>query len=784
MASFFFKIRARATSTGLDPAMTFIIFSRPFSIIRKHDSLLKAIERKTESHQTSVSKKTLSKLVTKARNCTAEMCSAAHEYLKLSQSSFALNIHEKLIPPFSEKGISLQGVKLSHANLSCAQLNSARLSHAVLNCANLGGANLIRARLRNAKLKSANLLRANLSGARMGNAELCGANLRKARLSSANLRKAVLCEVNLSKASMCRANLTSANLRGANLRDANLYKAEVCGADLSHATLEYADLRSANLKGANLAYANLTGTKLQGADLTGIHLNGANLRYANLTGAKLDEATRFYAWLTGARRDNTPGFSRADLRPSEQKTCLAGIAQFVRNIAASELQRDIQLNHPNNAGSGLLPKIDGIACPALKSALMQEVIEALQATTARGVNVSDTYPSLRDILLRQALYRNNPTILSFMQTVLMPDLFNHARQGELPWRSPTTPSLLMTSMEVLQNMGKDALINQGAAVNQLLYAAGKYPADDAIQTAASCLRTQWMDTLSHSGLVQAIEEQFLDPNTDYVVLSDDKSKAIAFDENYMAQICGDANAQSNWGSAYVFERQDATPFWYWRDTALREDSIANVLQPFPWIQTQYLAQSGRAFLPVLIDIVTSADQEFAAAFTAVRDRKRINSDDEKWISLERQLQLGALFAPCFASERDGRALSTEHVDTLRNAAFALGLARSDKKFARFLLSLATVYTRASSSAFFGSESDSPQALRDYAAGLLEAACSADTRLIDADVKQDWHNRLTGKGNAFSCTAVLSSMMHAHIKGRASSDQALHDIFSSIYPIAW
>ncbi|MBR8025200.1 pentapeptide repeat-containing protein [Burkholderia cenocepacia] len=113
-----------------------------------------------------------------------------------------------------------------------------------------------------------------LSGANLSDANLRGSDLSDANLSGANLRGSDLSGANLSDANLSGANLRGSDLSGANLSGANLSGANLRGSDLSGANLRGANLRGSDLSGANLSDANLSGANLRGSDLSGANLRG------------------------------------------------------------------------------------------------------------------------------------------------------------------------------------------------------------------------------------------------------------------------------------------------------------------------------------------------------------------------------------------------------------------------------------------------------------------------------------------------------------------------------
>jgi hypothetical protein len=143
-----------------------------------------------------------------------------------------LNLLSRFRPQFRNDPslvFDLNNTKLSMADLSGCELDSADLRRTHLSRADLSNGRLESADLTHAILSRAKLIKANLSHsclyrAKLMNADLYGANLLGANLSEANLTKA-----NLKKAVMGLIGNESTNLRDTNLKDANLI-----GVDLTY----------------------------------------------------------------------------------------------------------------------------------------------------------------------------------------------------------------------------------------------------------------------------------------------------------------------------------------------------------------------------------------------------------------------------------------------------------------------------------------------------------------------------------------------------------------------
>jgi hypothetical protein len=109
--------------------------------------------------------------------------------------------------------------------------------------------------LKGIHLEEVNLSKADLSCTVLCNASFWGADLRKTQMCSADLKQADLKGADLAGADLAEASLCYADLSFSNLKCTNLD-----GADLSGANLNGADLTGANLNGANFSGVNLKNT--------------------------------------------------------------------------------------------------------------------------------------------------------------------------------------------------------------------------------------------------------------------------------------------------------------------------------------------------------------------------------------------------------------------------------------------------------------------------------------------------------------------------------------------
>ncbi|EJY8105429.1 E3 ubiquitin--protein ligase, partial [Salmonella enterica subsp. enterica serovar Kentucky] len=102
-----------------------------------------------------------------------------------------------------------------------------------------------------------------------------------------------------------------------------------------------------------------------------------------------------------------------------------------------------------------------------------------------------------------------------------------------------------------------------------------------------------------------------------------------------------------------------------------------------------------------------------------------------------------------------------------------------QKQAEILFCLSTAFARYSSSAIFGTEHDSPPALRGYAEALMQKAWELSPAIFPSSEQfTEWSDRFHGLHGAFTCTSVVADSMQRHARKYFPS------VLSSILPLAW
>jgi hypothetical protein len=162
---------------------------------------------------------------------------------------------------------------------------------------------------------------------------------------------------------------------------------------------------------------------------------------------------------------------------------------------------------------------------------------------------------------------------------------------------------------------------------------------------------------------------------------------------------------------------------------------------------------------------------------------KVRDTHEKMTEYADQAALTEIFAPKIEHRDGGVHLGPEHFAALK-AQWPDDL---PKAFAFRLLCMGALYTNYASSHVFGTEFDSPNALRYYAEALYRKVHEEDPGLLPDNQLVDWVNRLRGEGNAFTCTSVLYGMESRHLDAILSKETGsgpLHQVRDHMIPLDW
>src|SRR5476649_2398670 len=589
-------------------------------------------------------------------------------------------------------------------------------------------------------LQLANLNGAKLIGAKLIGANLSGASLSKAKLNRANLREAKLNRASLSEADLSEADLSGADLSGANLNRTNLREAKLNGANL----------RGVNLFMANLSEASLSGTSLLGANLNGANLNGASLFIANLAGANLNGA---------------------DLSNISQEWALLWLPNW------DSAWLDAYLNHINNPESGsLLTMMDSIdeQYADVKLRMARELMTLLQNTTA---DTSSVALPLMDILSKPP-YTDEADIAAWLDTVCTTYIDRNNGQV-LPWNAG-----IFNQSVGLFTRRPALMLSHNAAFIQIVAQGMAENSTPAMKEKAAALYETY---LQHERIKPYGETAFFgdygqkpdweNPEAvNFIILPAVQSGASSEPRTVSAMLLSRTSLEgmlsprpdSAWNNVYLYRGPDHCLTDGERPAP--DDLFARA---FPLFNGPYQHMQNTAKFLLLLKTLNLGNLE-----TAFVSATWARNSSSKLVSAADQKTLKDIFAPklTYSPESGRYGLNDAHYEELLSAYGLTSASDADK--GKTLLCLAALFIKYSSSAVFGTETESPSALRQYAYALMAKAHSLDGNLVDKGTLANWTNSLLGLKGVFTCSAVLSNLMVELIRSR------FPEVLSGIMPPAW
>lgn len=162
---------------------------------------------------------------------------------------------------------------------------------------------------------------------------------------------------------------------------------------------------------------------------------------------------------------------------------------------------------------------------------------------------------------------------------------------------------------------------------------------------------------------------------------------------------------------------------------------------------QILKEKPNSLLNMVLEMA-NFDHAQRQEFEAVQLKK---AHQNKLVSNRDQSKLVEIFTPNMCSYNLKSTLNEAHYQQLMKKIALHDCGNSNRSKAEALLCLSAVFVKYSSSAMFGSENESPLALRMYAYALLAKAVELDPAFLKDEVR-DWQEHLIG--NKFSCTSIL------------------------------
>lgn len=326
-------------------------------------------------------------------------------------------------------------------------------------------------------------------------------------------------------------------------------------------------------------------------------------------------------------------------------------------------------------------------------------------------------------------------------------------------------------------------IQNSCFINQLLQHAGRLQEqvqsramDNTVGLYVRHLRAAYFGIKEVAALIhQARDIDFLydSEREDLVFIArDGKSGVIMGKDFYQANILGASSlADISWlqFSSYVFDEKKET----YTNVPIRD--IAATLQPFPFLQKQFLAANHLNTLKkFLTQLKLDKYQELFISALYCR------SSVVDLITPENQTALIDLFSPMVSHKNGEITITDTHFQTILDA---FPLVANEP--ASTLFSLAMLMTRYSSRAVFGTELESPVALRHYALALLNKAIQINPNLIDAQRVQNYRDSLLQRSDAQGCTEQLFDQMLSDTQDLiAAGNLELKTVVAAILPLSW
>ncbi|HDL9596368.1 TPA: type III secretion system effector HECT-type E3 ubiquitin transferase [Escherichia coli] len=583
------------------------------------------------------------------------------------------------------------------------------------------------------------------------------------------------------------------------------------------------DLSGLSLAGLNLSSVNFSDSRFDGADLSGCNLSGASLKNTSFKNTALEESDLSFADLTSSTISasfDRANFSGANLNSasfigSSFKEAPPDLkdAQLAGAIIVPGMELRGSILEQGNISLSVQSNCIGLAgCQIYISENSENIYSVLDSISMPDISILRTINSVDDkynnekISAVEDLIRKLPkdgweefrpqVALSLANAFsIHPYLANNYIQGWLQnisdhfyefmtgWWMKTPPTRDMRD-SWFQDMNSGAFLQAGIYF-------GKHP-----EKMLSC-NNAFIQIAAYGMQYEGVKNQFMELYDKY--LQYPKVNKIAQQSDFGR---GDGSGKPDWddfnnaynwillsssdnnlemmlslNDMYSMLSPDSSTYWksffLFKDGQIQNtnDYILGKLfsQSFPLFSVAYNEACSRVFLPDFLDKIIS-DVSLKPKFIDALESDR---SEIKMVDDTQQQKLGTVWK----DHLDGWSLAPEHLKTITEKINIGSL--SDTEKAEVLFCLGAVFCKYSSSDIFGTEYESPEILRRYANGLLEEAYKQAPEIFNKrEFYDDVRDRLQGRNNAFSCTAVLADILTSHAKGNFIY------IFEQYYPLAW
>lgn len=672
------------------------------------------------------------------------------------------------------KDISDNRQRLSTINLNfsnCKQLRSSELRDL-----DLSGVNFSAACFDGSKFSNVNFTEANFNNASLNRIKGENVNFSYAFMDKIKMENTFFVHSDFSYASMCSIDISDSQFIGAKLTGINLEHSKIINSDFSDTDLSEANFPDASIRGCNFTRADLRQVNMIETDVT-----AANFSQTNLTGVDLSNIE----FLRGA----PPCFNDAILRnavlesgldlqgvcftepddsaPPQPQYLRIGDAWLYRPLLWKEELLRLYLDHLDVDHNGsLLITINSMndARNAEKTRVMEALLRSLLDS---GVDTSIVEQPMWNIL-GKPIYRNSALVQQWLGGndrfwERQMERYNHSLM-------PAKDTIILDLQINYFCRHPDKMLSlNGSFIQTVLhglscaqiqsYSRECYPRYLCLPQVAIYTRQSDFGRMDGSGMPEWENKNAFN----FLLLSScDDGHAMMLTESTLRSMLN-PDEHTCWHAFFLFRGAEV-------------QSMANYhleqlfTQSFPLFISPYCNQLSLQVLSKLLNVLFSD----TALYQQFRDATKSCYSAVKMVKVTEQIRLGEIFD----SRLNGWSLKEEHIAQVIDV-----LDLSDASLlsqAQTLLCLGAVFIRYSSRAIFGTEHDSPQVLRCYASGLLQAAWDRfPAAFVSRQNYENWQQRLQGKRDReLNCTEMLSNTIRMH------AQRNFPRCLAKIFPLAW
>lgn len=540
--------------------------------------------------------------------------------------------------------------------------------------------------------------------------------------------------------------------------------------DFSNEMLYRYDLSDKDLRGCTFSNSNTSDcwverqhkdNSFSGSTLNGVDLSSVSFDHADFSKSSLVE-TKVIA--------NSANYSGAKLDGS--------VISFDLPVQWDDLALDILLNDSDNSNTlfHTIRTIDD-KYAEIKTDLMTKIVESIERN---GIDINFPIFPIKSFLNNIGLkdfYMNNEKIKSFAEKLVKSELNDANDKVTLDELSPEALSLCIKTIAQTKNHAdlKEHLIDNNGSFIQLMVVCNNNDNLEVLNQARSLYNTYLnIDEVKSYTEKEEFGNGESKPdwsdknNLNYILIS--KNKAIIIDHENISKMLhlDKTDTDAKWDNFYLYnnnECQSAGNINY-------KELFCNDFKVFG---DSYSFDLNKASFVNLLSTLKLSD--YNHRFNSVLSGEPV-PDNLKMVGTEDQLKLNNIFEKVLTRPNDSAKETMLKSDHYEEILSVFNLGPTDEKIkSQTLLSLATVFSKYSSSSVFGTENESPQVLRDYAYALMSKANDLNPEVTGGNFN-DWKDRLLGLNNAFTCTAVLSSTMIKHAKNN------FNEVISKIIPPVW